>query len=500
MSTEINQRLTERAERGEWRGAAAMMSTAQAELDPTRSTLSRDRRGRSAWVFALGSAVAVFALIGGVALLFRAGSGSVGSGPETTVPAVVSSSVASSTVVPTTEAPVVATTEVPAATTTTAAMPAVPVLPAGLDMTWVQAPTQAVFGVSDGVWTVIEGGPGLIAVGVVEDSMGWTDGAVWVSTDGLSWERVGDSEVFGGVLFRGGTTDLNQVILDVAAGPGGYVAVGWVDRDTGDVDPPIWFSPDGSEWERITGYGETLQDTDFASVVVDAAGFVAIGNEVWRSPDGQAWTRVDEQGLEDLDGCWVGCGHIESAMTSESGLAFVANENVEGTGRALGDPFVSTSPDGAIWTQNSLTSDRGWGGDIGLIDGRIVVSGFDASGVALWASGDGTTWERLGNITGLDRVHFPTAPLAEGDRWVLGSMEFTGGSPLGAALVFVSDDGGMTWHEVATMARSPEGPFDGTVDQRAPGIRDLIRFGDVFVAVGGTGNGSAPVWIGSWSN
>ncbi len=429
----------------------------------------------------LAALVAVIAVIafGGILLLFQTDDGSVASTPEATDPPVVSNTAVSTTAVSTTEAP--GSTEA----TTTATV--VSVTPVELEMTWVQAPAQQAFGLNDGILKVIEGGPGLIAVGVVEDAVGYTDGAVWVSADGLDWEKVGDPEVFVGVTNQFGSNRI-QVIQDVAAGPGGYVAVGWADSGTGDVDPPIWFSPDGFEWERVTPHGEMVEDLAFASVVVDGTGFVAIGTEVWRSPDGRTWTRIDQQGFEDID---VSPGEPGSAITTDSGLVFAANDNLEGNFVAWADPFVATSSDGVTWTRNSLTSERGMGSGIGLIDERMIVVGYDSSGVTLWASDTGVTWERLGTITGLG--YFPTLPVADGDRWVLGGMG-------NAASVFASNDHGATWHEITTFDRSPEGRFLDTVDQRPPGFRDLIRFGDVFVAVGGTGNGSAPVWIGTWTN
>ncbi len=109
------------------------------------------------------------------------------------------------------------------------------------------------------------------------------------------------------------------------------------------------------------------------------------------------------------------------------------------------------------------------------------------------------TWEMLGEIHAPGRTLFLRAPVADGDRWVISALEATGRMPAGVGVVFASDDGGRTWHEVAAFDSSVEGPYDGTVDQRPPGFRDLIAVGDGFLAVGGTGNGSAPVWYGTWT-
>ena len=65
--------------------------------------------------------------------------------------------------------------------------------------------------------SVASGGPGLVVVGGSE-SGGEADAAVWVSTDGYTWDRVPDEE---GVL---GGTGL-QLINSVTAGGPGLVAV-----------------------------------------------------------------------------------------------------------------------------------------------------------------------------------------------------------------------------------------------------------------------------------
>ncbi|MBN2113068.1 MAG: hypothetical protein JW785_02965, partial [Acidimicrobiia bacterium] len=218
------------------------------------------------------------------------------------------------------EAPVIATTTTPLPTTTPAptttteapTTTAAPFVPPGLAMTWTQAPTQDAFGLNDAISTVIEGGPGLIAVGCVLDTsrgeteMGPADAAVWVSADGLTWERVSDAEVFGGAD--------SQKINDVVRGPNGYVAVGW------GADPAIWFSPDGIEWEQASGQVPGLD-----SVIADADGYLALGEGFWRSPDGRTWARIDEHGFSPN---WVEAmmgNTMWSVVALPDGYGFVAD-------------------------------------------------------------------------------------------------------------------------------------------------------------------------------
>ena len=143
----------------------------------------------------------------------------------------------------------------------------------------------------------------LVAVGTVVDDSGVGVAAVWTSDDGQTWERVPhDPEVFAG------STGMDVVMLDVAAGASGLVAVGserghhgaglwWM----GGERPAVWTSPDGSVWERITLDDETFGTTrSISTVAASPTGFVAAGPifadtgpvTMWASADGTAWQTV----------------------------------------------------------------------------------------------------------------------------------------------------------------------------------------------------------------
>jgi hypothetical protein len=407
----------------------------------------------------------------------------------------------------TTEA--VTTTEAPtttvAPTTTLAAVPStIPPMPASLEMTWTQAPTQEAFGFNDGIWQVIEGGPGLIAVGnVLEpsreercasegDCFGWVDAAVWVSSDGLTWTKVGDPTEFSGVPNQFGT-EMHQLMTDVTAGPGGYVAVGRVDRDTGDVDPPIWFSADGIAWERIRGDTEGFSSMVLGSVVSTDTGYLAAGTGAWFSPDGRRWTRIDDGSLGIDPESLNTQGDLQGRLAFDGGRYVFTIPNVA-VGNGDTGMAVMVSVDGVSWQPYTIIDD-GLTTDVAVIDGRFVVAGFDASGKTVWTSDDGTRWERLGVVDESSRPLIHHAPAAVDGRWVTGTME-----SFGAATILASADDGLTWYEVISIDSSPEGPYTAAVDQIWAGIRDLVAFEGGFIAVGGTGNGSAPVWVGAWNN
>lgn len=127
---------------------------------------------------------------------------------------------------------------------------------------------------------VAEGGPGWVAVGrvsVPDDAAGYTrafDAVVWTSPDAVRWSRVPeDRGVFGG---RG-----DQVMLSVAAGEFGVVAVGWEGAGLSS-DTVVWWSPDGQAWTRET---PTSVEADvsflaFDSVIAAGPGLVAVGRQV----------------------------------------------------------------------------------------------------------------------------------------------------------------------------------------------------------------------------
>lgn len=93
---------------------------------------------------------------------------------------------------------------------------------------------------------------GFVAVGADHDD-GQTSGAVWISSDGLSWSRV-ESPTFSGTVMRA-----------IAAGDPGLVAVGI---------ESIWFSPDGTEWNVVD---TPLEVGTLWDVALTPWGFTAVG-------------------------------------------------------------------------------------------------------------------------------------------------------------------------------------------------------------------------------
>jgi len=192
-------------------------------------------------------------------------------------------------------------------------------------LTWQQVPhDEAVFG-GDGnqeMCDVVAGGPGLIAVGT--DRGGDGDAAVWASADGLIWERVSDQE-----SALGGPGD--QRMGAVVAGGPGLVAVGQ-ENTTSDSNAVVWISVDGLTWERVPDPESVFGDPDstyqdMVAVVAGGPGLVAVGSDrsggdsdaaVWASVDGFAWFRVPHD-----EAAFGGPGDqgMGAVVVTDSGLA-----------------------------------------------------------------------------------------------------------------------------------------------------------------------------------
>lgn len=153
-------------------------------------------------------------------------------------------------------------------------------------------------------------GDRLVAVGSIALSMGPNsyryDPVMWTSTDGTTWVEVDlDLNVF---------TETTE-FRSVAAGPSGFVAVGRY-LQTGSCcleTPGLWWSNDGLEWSSVSqGHDAFVADreSDFGvhAVAAGAGGYVAVGVDsrcryfprvcpvaeaaVWVSADGRNWARV----------------------------------------------------------------------------------------------------------------------------------------------------------------------------------------------------------------
>jgi len=199
-------------------------------------------------------------------------------------------------------------------------------------------------------------------------------GAVWVSADGLSWERVADEAgVFSGPDITTG--------MSAAVGDGSTVWAFGVDRSSRTDILAVWATIDGTDWERLEITGEEISSRQSLAVEDAArsdAATVVVGSEfgddgrfptIWYSLDGLSWERAD---LGDaVPGDLLGVAATE--------FGFIAVGYTRPNGAAA--PLVLLSGDGRTWyegtseaftvdgaTRLSLTA-------VGVHRGMVVVAG-----------------------------------------------------------------------------------------------------------------------------
>jgi hypothetical protein len=236
--------------------------------------------------------------------------------------------------------------------------------------TWEQADDVVLSEADGGVAAVLAGDDRFVAIGTVFNPAGFTEGAVWVSPDGIRWEQASGD---GGKLVGEGFT----VVEAAAIGGPGYVAVGWVNPEGSHTDAAVWISSDGIAWDRVDDL-DLLGDLNsgvpenIVGVVPGGPGFVAYGTSVWVSEDGTDWAK------------------IETATTFDA----IASDPTTGTLYGFADNQVWISADATAWTNIALldeTSDPAI--RFAAIDGETIVAAGGDRTASVWESHDaGRSW------------------------------------------------------------------------------------------------------------
>ena len=258
-------------------------------------------------------------------------------------------------------------------------------------------------------------GDGFVAVGAADKedagpaAFEVETAAVWLSPDGSVWERVPHQPALEN---PGGSLQMNGV----AAGGPGLVAVGdEFMSEPWQFGPAVWVSSDGRSWERIPqdrlpDDGVVLKDVTSDGSEIYAVGTYEGGEAVvWRSADGTRWEAVaapcpgcDEGGWSvaqfGLGSGW-GAG-MKAVAVSEHGVAAVGMIDEEGE-RPVAAVWVSQ--DGLAWDLAATFDPPDRLYDVMALDvvwdqDRIVVTGQERSDTGrfrgiVWVSPDaGTTW------------------------------------------------------------------------------------------------------------
>lgn len=256
----------------------------------------------------------------------------------------------------------------------------------------------------------------------------------WLAVGGVTGGAVQHPIVVGSVDGRVWTTVDSEppfiteglVITQVAAGPSGYVIVGYQQHPGGGTSAAAWWSAGLAGWRRIpsgildaadgvTGDRQMLAVASLASTPSATAtatpsatgiatpsgagspGFVAVGRQggspaVWLSRDGQNWT-VSALRLPPAAARAV-LLHVAAANGT-----VVATGMIQTPQGALA-PFAARSADGGVtWTQSMLPVPRGTATVTALAGapGNFTATGSYGTtpgnqSVVIWTSADGTTW------------------------------------------------------------------------------------------------------------
>jgi hypothetical protein len=234
---------------------------------------------------------------------------------------------------------------------------------------------------TSGMVGVADTSHGLIATGAMEywtlDDEGVEElvtihPAVWVSDDGFTWERAWEGA--GSAVDPNDYGDVYVNMDSVVEGPDGrLVAVGATLDENGESIATVWTSSDGREWERIEPDNTVFTPgTVMLDVALGEHGYVAVGTDggtdaaIWQSPDGATWTRVETAAQS------FAIGSLGSVAALDSGYVTVGSHTFSG---ATGDwVTLWTSPDGVKWDR-VLTLDSGSAAAILAIDSQIAVVG-----------------------------------------------------------------------------------------------------------------------------
>lgn len=345
------------------------------------------------------------------------------------------------------EAPAVTVPTLPETASSATAVPAEPEPTPVSDLVWSRVPhDDAAFGDGNtamGVFALAYGRNTWIAVGRYDailgpDTAAVDRGAILLSTDGVTWERItGHEDLDFGEFpwFDGG-----PVMYGVAATDQGFVAVGrrsFAGPEQGEEErgheAAVWTSPNGRSWTAVPYdagiFGGGTDDPAWMSdVITNGDSVIAVGRlanaaAVWRSLDGgSSWSLLphDEEvfGRRDTpDEESAGVGDREQVMGSvtqgPAGLVAVgadgqADGYMERSHNWRAAAWVSE--DGVTWLRATpnQTAFVGEGGlsmnDVVGFEGGYVAVGTesidDGDGgadqrAAAWFSPDGITWTRI---------------------------------------------------------------------------------------------------------
>jgi WD40 repeat protein len=266
------------------------------------------------------------------------------------------------------------------------------------------------------------------------------DGA-WASENGVDWQHVADD-------WSGDPDVGGSIVVDVAVGGPGYVAVGNRNK--------IWHSPDGSDWAlaEVPPPPPDLVMPDHPDLVVDILDVAAVGDTLVATG-----YFVAENGNE------TGASR-DFVLASSDGHTWSAV--LPHIGDRAGPLEIAAGPNGFLLIGGPLDGEREWN---------------------IWHSTDGQAWQSVGSYdfsSGSDREVRIEDVAATGSGYVAVGLErdCLGCPP--QALLWTSVDG-RTWSQLADGE-----PFNQY--ESGTSLGSVAAYGSHFV-VGGQHGGRPAIWI-----
>lgn len=288
---------------------------------------------------------------------------------------------------------------------------------------------------------------------------------VWVSGDGVGWERVGLNAFVGAedVPFVNALAD-DPLVPQLGFPARGYpmLDVTWTGNEFLAVGPAIWRSPDGhtwavEPWPSTNAKGECSPECRANDVLVTDEGIVAVGKDptltaspgggkvaVWFSEDGRDWRQIQPD-LPD----W---SELHEIVSSPEGYIIVGSADRRPAALAA-DTFTDARSLSSVKLLSDPSRCCGYASEVVVGGDRIVAVGFQGSNAFLFEGG--------------------------------------------AARVWVSLDDGLAWQLYPTDDYSLFGTYHSTSHDAQ--MEAVTLFEDRIIVVGWF-NTDAAVWIGTWTD
>lgn len=323
---------------------------------------------------------------------------------------------------------------------------------------WVALPTAGEDSQLAGVAGVVEWNGLLVAAG----KGGLSDGAIWVSADGTTWETAivpSPPSGMGVALQTPFAVEDRLLVSGITFHPAGSGPVGSV----------LWTSADGRAWSELPASAQLtnaplgLIGVSGRTIVMAERHEIPDDSAFWVSPDaGSTWERVP---IDPPDGSWPLHGLVDDGTFFAVGTVYdgIHDQTAE----------VWSSPDGLGWERTDLGAGRAVR-IAALEDGRLLVIGETDDAPLGWTSVDGHNWQTSAIDLGCCGFEFVVAP--PGLAAVQGADDGSG------SVVYTSSDG-LSW--------SVSGPFEGI----ASGVTWTESFG---IVIHGRDASGRPAIISGW--